>query len=226
MRFHRLKVWSCICGVMLPTWIGHGVAWCAFAASFLAVPGCMNRAPSVSSPNIDAGAATAKAYEIYDSNGDGLLDAVEVLKCPAVADNMALYDVSGDKQVSRDEFEARVAAWAGSPAMMTVNCRVTLDGRPLAGAEVKFSPEPYLSDWLHEAAGTTSVDGETNVGISPALLPEAVKRVRAVNAGAYRISVTSPQKVIPARYNSATTIGKEVSAETRTPAFNIELKSK
>ena len=219
------------CGGRVRGWRGPGFdvkrrRFDGVALLLACLSGCWGRTSSVSAPSIDADAATQKAFEIYDANRDEALDEQELAACPGVLDSLSVYDSNSDRRVDRLEFATRVEAWQNSSAMMSVNCRVTLDGRVLSGAEVHLDPEPYLSDWLREGSGTTNPDGVTGVGVSPDLLPENLKRIRAMYAGTYKVRITHPTVSLPEKYNSTTTLGKEVSAETRSPFVNFELKSK
>ena len=199
------------------------LALAACGAACLA--GCWQSAPSVMAPSIDAGSATKQAFELYDANHDGLLDAEELVACPGVLASLTHYDTNGDRKIDQVEFAARMQAWKNSPAMMSVDCRVTLDGRVLAGAEVKYVPEPYLVHWLHEGVGVTNPDGATGIGIAAEFLPPKLSRVRAMHAGVYKVQITHPTTKIPEVYNTKTTLGREVSTETKSPFENFVLKS-
>ena len=59
------------------THVLHG-ALVAVSALLGVVAGCSNSPPAFESPNIDAAAATEKAFELYDKNGDLQLDEQEL----------------------------------------------------------------------------------------------------------------------------------------------------
>jgi hypothetical protein len=90
---------------------------------------------------------------------------------------------------------------------------VTLDGQPLAGAQVLFEPEAFLGDEIKKATGTTNQFGD--------VAPVIAKEDRAnptlpggVHFGLYKVRISKQaggKETIPARYNSETTIGQEVS---------------
>jgi len=194
----------------------------------VAAQGCSGRPADITAVKIDASTATDAAFAMYDTNSDGKLSQQELLECPSVLAAVALYDVDGDTQISKAEMSERIAAWATSSApMMTVECLVTLDGRPLSDAEVKYVPEKYLADYLHSATGTTNVEGNAVVAIPPEHLAADHKRVQAVNPGAYKVEITHPTKKIPEKYNVQTTLGREVSRQTRAfPSERFDLTSR
>lgn len=189
--------------------------------------GCSNQPSGLVARSINASSATSAAFELYDSNKDGNLDEKELAACPGVLAALAVYDTDHDGQVSADEMTARIEAWKNSAAMMTVDCLVTLDGRPLSGAEVKFVPEKYLAESLFPATGVTEPNGQTTIGIAAENLPADHARLRAVYPGAYKVEITHPTTPVPSKFNTATTLGREVSKETRAPIVEkFELTTK
>lgn len=201
-----------------------GHCW-AFIAG-VAVLGCSQGPPAFHAPDIDASAATEKAFELYDKNRDGALDETELISCPGVLAALSVYDANGNKGIGKSEMTARIEAWVKSPAMMSLDCHVTLDGRALEGAEVVYDPEPYLADVLHPAKGVTKANGVTAIGIPAELMDERHKGVKALNAGVYKIRVTHPSIAIKPIYNSETTLGREISMETRPTIEELALTSK
>src|SRR4051794_30094520 len=118
---------------------------CLLASLICTASGCFFSTKRVSAPKINASAAADKAMELYDKNGDGSIDKKELEACPGLLAALKVYDTDGNQQISRQEIADRITDWkTTSSAMATVDCRVTLDGRPLGGATVRFVPEPYL----------------------------------------------------------------------------------
>ena len=178
-------------------------------------------------PDIDSESAADAAIELYDQNGDGALDLKELESCRGMLSAVQVYDRDGDKKVSKEEIVDRINTWHDGPAMMTLSCRVTMDGRPLIGAEVQYVPEDYLKDWLPTATGTSGANGVTSISIPAELLPSTHKRLRAIYAGTYRIEVNHPSVEIPSKYNTNTIFGREVSLQTGTsPVQELSLSSK
>jgi hypothetical protein len=188
-----------------------------------ALLGCSNSPPAFESPDIDADEAAAAALELYDKNGDSQLDEAELAACPGVLAVLSEYDTSGDQRINSDEMSARIAAWAESPPMMSLDCLVTLDGRPLAGATVAFDPEPYVADSLPAARGVTNLSGKAAIGIPADQLDPRHRGIVALNPGVYKIRVTHPDIAIPAKFNEQTTFGREISMQTRPVLEELKL---
>ena len=61
---------------------------------------------------------------------------------------------------------ARIKAWQDSKlARMTLSCKVMHNGKPLAGAEVKFVPEKFLGNNVKPATGKTDRNGMAMLSI-------------------------------------------------------------
>jgi hypothetical protein len=196
----------------------------ALALAFGIQTGCSSTPSSVEAPSIDADDAAQKAIALYDKSGDAILDTAELANSPGLLMALKVYDANGDQKISEEELSERIASWSSSgPAMMTVDCRVTVDGRPLPGANVRYVPESYFDGALHEGVGVTSENGMATIAIAPENLAEGLKRIRAMNAGTYKVQVTHPTVKIPEKYNVQTTLGTEVSRPT-TPSPYEEFK--
>ena len=116
----------------------------------LGVWGC-NREPPPVKPFAIAPDAAKKAMEFYDANGDGFLEGAELDKAPGLKAALEQVDANHDGKISAEEIDARIAAWkASGVGRLTVYCRVTRRGKPLAGATLTFVPEELLGR-RHEA---------------------------------------------------------------------------
>ncbi len=172
-----------------------------------ALGGC-GSGPSRVQPLEIASDSAQKAMELYDANKDGFLDKDELDKVPRLKAALKQVDANGDGKITAEEIDARIAAWKESKVgRMTVRCRVRNRGKPVAGATVTFVPESFLGNGLRSASGTTGrsgvcglqeVSGEGRPGVSP---------------GFYRIEITKSGEKIPAKYNTATTLGQEVARD-------------
>jgi hypothetical protein len=170
-------------------------------------------------PEVNADEAAAAAIETYDENADGKLSEAELAKLPALTLKSA--DKDGDSHVSAEEIAARIRLWSeGETGIMSFYCTVTLDGRPLEGAEVKLDPEPFLGDAVKPASGITRPDGAI-LKIDPALLPEEDRYLRGVQPGLYKVRITHPSQKIPPRYNTATTLGQEIVPGTTGGTYTL-----
>ena len=87
---------------------------------------------------------------------------------------------------------------------MPSELRITYNGQPLAGAEVRLAPEFFLEGVIEPATGTTRGDGTVRPSV-----PE--QRTPLVRVGYYRVEVRSTKRPLPAKFNSQTTLGVELS---------------
>lgn len=180
----------------------------------IAIPltfGCSSGPPALRAPEIprDAG---KNAVAKYDSDGDGAIGGAELDKVPALKATLSRADANGDGKVSAEEIDARIAAWKRSQvALSRVVATVNQNGRAVSGATVTLVPEEFLGDAVKAASGTTDSTGSVHLKISDN--PDE----DGVHLGYYRVEVsrTTPdgKETIPARYNSETQIGKEVTRD-------------
>jgi len=178
--------------------------------SIIFVTGCGGPA-RVKVPKIKASQASAEAMKTYDSDGDGFLDAKELDACPAIREAMRSTDTDGDGKISGDEITNRLKAMMDSKAgSLPASCMVTLDGRPIDNAEIRFDPEPFLGGAVSAARGATDYMGICDV-ISESLNSGA-------QIGFYKVRISLMKdgtEQIPAKYNTETILGAEVSLESK-----------
>lgn len=165
-----------------------------------------------SAPRLDAAAAADKAMAEYDQNQDGVLDAKELERCPALRQSLKLLDKNGDGRISAEEIAERLRGYAAAAGnRFSFPCQVTLDSKPLAGAVVTAVPEKFLGTSYRQATGTTDEGGM--VYFQEDGQPEA-----GLPCGFYRLEVSRKsaqgQETLPARYNSQTTLGLEIAPDT------------
>jgi len=184
------------------------------AAAVGAGAGCGGSPPRVGQASIDP-AAARDALSAYDADGNGALSAEELKKCPGLLKSISRFDADGDGQVTADEIAARIGAWQRHKvALMRFGCRVTANGRPLAGATVRLVPEKFLGDGLKPASGVTQANGFASIAISPDELPADCQGLSGVFPGVYRVEITHPSRKIPANYNVQTELGQEIALDT------------
>jgi hypothetical protein len=170
--------------------------------------GC-SRAPERVHPiSIDASEAGLAAIEEYDVDGDGRIGADELKRAPSLRAAMANLDTDSDGAVSAEEVAARIRRWQEAKVGLIagVSCQVIYKGQPLAGATVMFEPEGFLGDSVKACAGTTSKEGRAGLRI-----PDAPHKIPGGSPAFYRIKITSPHVEIPAKYNTQTILGCEIS---------------
>ncbi len=193
-------------------------------SGLLLVAGCSCR-PRPALPPFNTAMAAQAAIETYDADGNGKLDAAELARCPALLIALPRADTDGDGALSADEIAAHIARWVDSGAtLMDADVLVTLDGRPLAGAEVAFEPEEFLRPYFIGAWGVT---GET--GRAPMTALDATREGEGVRVGAYRVLISKAadgREILPARYNTASQLGVEVAGDVPDLPTHLEFHLK
>jgi len=152
--------------------------------------------------------------EEYDANKDGFLDAVELSKSPPLKSALEKFDMNHDGRLSADEIEARLRTYSDNNiGMMGTAAKFTLDDLPLEGATVTLIPEAFLGPSFKRATGVTDADGN-------AWFKTEGETVDGVACGLYRVEVSKKEsggkELIPAKYNSQTTLGFELAQDKRT----------
>lgn len=191
--------------------------------------GCNSRPSAIQPVDVDGASAAAEAMGKVDSDADAAFSDAELAAIPGILKHKAKYDLDGDGKVSQQEIADRIDLWATQGlGLKSLAVEVTLDGRPLSGASVKFVPEPFLGDAPKEATGVTDGNGATKIGIANEHLPESLQqaRLRGLYGGLYKIEVTHPDRPLPAKYNTATTLGEEIAKDTTPDRLSLKLTSR
>lgn len=190
--------------------------------------GCAGSPGRVSTPDVDADRAAESALQELDASGDGALQLNELRACPALTYAMAAYDTNNDRQLSEDELAAGIGRWAASKTgAMLLPFRAQLDGRPLAGAEVKLVPVSFLQDRIKGAQGTADSRGAGMLGLAPEDRPRNAPQAPLVSPGLYRVEITHPTQAIPTEFNTRSTLGLETFVAAQNPAGVVwDLRSK
>ncbi len=122
----------------------------------------------------------------------------------------------------------------------TVTGTITLDGVPLEGASVSFSPmNPTVG---HPAFGKTdsqgvyklqTLQGEVDAGTTPGKYRVAVSKFKQTGTGKFtqsaeheQIEIMSEELVTPEKYRKAATSGLEAEVVGGKNTFDFDLKSK
>jgi hypothetical protein len=187
----------------MPKWFVWGtlIAICA---------GCSAVPQRVKPPRIDPGRAAQQAIELYDANHDGKLSKEELASCPGISISLERYDLNHDKAVDEEEIRNHLTELLGGRVGATqLGCNVSYKGTPLSGAKVVFEPEPYLGIDIQTAEGITNNYGLAEVGMPPEKAPAALRRMKLIQYGTYKVRVTHASINIPAKYNTETTLGYE-----------------
>jgi hypothetical protein len=169
-------------------------ATCVLISSLLIFGGCGSLSkPRVAPPKVDPRAAAAEAIRLYDANGDGSLDEAELGACPAMKQARERFDKDGNGRISQEEITQQLQnIYSSAVGLLEVHCTVLRNGRPLAGATVRFIPEPFLGDDLQTAIGTTDADGVAVPSIPAEHLPDRLRKAPLMQVGLYRVEIEHP----------------------------------
>jgi hypothetical protein len=172
-------------------------------------------------PEMDPSGAAQQAVSEADTDGDGALSQAELEQIPGLLSELKLFDTNSDGALTAEELERELRDWADhGAALRSLDCYVTLKGRPLSDALVEFIPEPFLGGGIKPATGTTNRQGRVVMSLSKEDLPADLQSFRGVNLGVYRVRVTHPKRDIPAKYNTESILGQTVSRRTQ----DVQLK--
>jgi len=180
--------------------------------------GCTDRPKSVPLPSYAPAATAQRAFAEYDKNKDGALDADELAGCPALK-SFAKNELKGAK-LDVDALQARLIRFQdANVGILAVGLKVLRHGSPLVGARVTFVPENFHGGAIKPATGITDDHGS-------AQLKQEGAEFSGVAPGFYRIQVSlkdaAGQETLPARFNSQTVLGEEVSPWNRGVVVNLD----
>ena len=191
--------------------------------------GCSGAPGRISTPAVDAQDAARQAIELHDRDDDGQLNSEELTASPPLVDAMVAYDTNDDGMLSQEELVAGIESWGGRGVGATVlPFTLRLDGRPLAGANVKLVPAPFLGNAVSPATGVSDEAGSGSLDIDAENRPANVpKNLPVVQPGLYLVEITHPSIAIPEIYNTSTTLGIEAGIAGQNPAGVVwELSSR
>jgi hypothetical protein len=181
---------------------------------------CSNRPPRLRPPAINATEAGARAVAMFDADKNGSISGAELDKCPGLKAAIARLDAGG-QGVTAEAIAARIKDWQESKAgRLAFACIVTRNGAPLADAEVKFVPEPFLGSNMPVAVGKTDKNGMARISI-----PTSGEQYDqpGVPPGFYRVEITLADGSIPSKYNTETILGQEVAIDSGVLQNDIRL---
>ena len=108
----------------------------------------------VKAAKMDPEAMTKACLDLVDTDGDGQLTKSELKVVPGLLSALEDLDGNDDKKLSRDELLERFQLYVTSRVgLQSIDCTVTIHGRPLPDAHVDLIPEPYMADFIEPAAG-------------------------------------------------------------------------
>jgi hypothetical protein len=195
-----------------------GAAKLLLPAALILLAGCSGDKSTV--PEISPRGGANQALADFDANTDGSLDAKELDKCPGLKAGVSRIDKDGDGLVTADELAARLTFLKEQGSQGSVGADVTLDGKPLADATVTLVPEKFMGPTYKPAKGVTDSVGTAMLTIEGAADD-------AVPLGYYRVEVSKKdakgQEVVPATYNTQTTLSYELAPDARGRSGEVSL---
>ncbi len=191
----------------------------------LAPAGCRRRADwAIRPPDLDPDQIGQRAIEQYDANQDGAIAGDELQQALSLEFALAELDADGDQRVTAKEIADCVESWKSSGVGLTnVDCRVSLAGKPLVGATVRFEPESFHGSSISPAAGVSDDQGVVRLVAEDA---KAQGLPDGMHLGFYRVRISKQShgsELIPAKYNVATTLGRAISANDRMDVIEFGL---
>ncbi len=202
---------------------------CALALAPLLV-GCSSGPGRLASPDVNPGGAAAKAIEELDKNSDGVLQQDELRACPALVHAAGVYDSDHNGDLTAEEIKAGINHWAASrTGAMMLPFRVTLDGRPLADADVRLVPVSFLADSIKPNVGKADSSGSGMLGLAPEDRPRNAPPTPLATPGLYRVEITDPSGKVPAQFNTESMLGVETFVASRNPGgitWDLQTKKK
>lgn len=225
LRFHRSSFYS--------RWLVTVPTTSLLGASVLAaMAGCSSGPSRVKPPSISASGAASEAMTMYDKDSDGFIAGPELDAAAGLKAAMETLDLDKDGKVSEDEIVKRIESWqATGLGVMSISCRVTLDGRPLEGAKISFEPEPFLGGNVKAGIGDTASGGLGNVTVPKEDRPEA-DYPPGMQFGFFKVKISKEAngaETVPAKYNAESVLGQQVSTDDpqiMSQLIKFDLKSK
>jgi len=202
------------------------------AAGGLAIIASCSKSPSrVEMVDIDPDDAAAQAINTYDTNKDRKLTDDELRAVPGILKWKQHYDTDGDSAVSEEEIVARIEKWQRDQlAFRRLSAKVEIDGRPVKGVEVVFTPESYLGSGVKPARGITNRRGFATLSVSKEDMPEAIKArgiaISGVYPGTYRIELKRAGGILSNVGRDGLPLGEEVAQDTVNTTIPIELATR
>jgi hypothetical protein len=195
--------------------LGFGAIALAFITlgfMVLAGGGCWSSGGIPRAPSVNAHAVAERAVEQYGK--DGQIAGADLDKAPSLKSALKRIDVNGDGIITTEEIVARIQSWKEAKInLILVNCVVNRKKGselvPIEGATVTFEPEKFMGADYPPASGETDKDGAA-IMAATTLQP---KDPQGLFPGFYLVRITRPDGSIPAKYNTQTILGVEISQD-------------
>jgi hypothetical protein len=130
-----------------------------FVTLLLATTGCGGSPATELGKKASPEATADAAIKAYDTDRDGELSLVELKAAPALLAAMDRIDTDHNGKVSRGELLARLESQAKGSDLIAMSVTVLSQKRPLAGAQMTLTPEPFQGTGLQSYEGVTTASG-------------------------------------------------------------------
>lgn len=193
----------------------------SFAVVAFLLTGCEKQPKNLAPPPIDPAAASKAAVEMFDSDGNGVIDKAELTKSPGLKAAVKTTDLDNDGGLSAEEIEKRLKIFVDSgTTIRNFQVRLLHNGNEPHGLAVKAVPEPFLADYIESGTDETNLAGVASPAIDFTDPEIAAQGYAGLRLGMYRLEVTQPdeaKKPVPKKYNEKTTLGFEVGLDHHAP---------
>jgi len=185
------------------TALRYGLLAGCVSVMVLLVSGCGSSSAPPPPPKLDAAALATAAMKAFDANKDRSLSAAEVESSPSLKSVFSRWDADHNGKLTEAEIAAQIKSWTVAGAgLMRLNCVVRSGGKGVPGVHVTLKPESFLGNSALASSGVSNQFGEVDLSCG---------RQSGVMLGLYRIEITSDSEKLPAKFNTATTLGQEVA---------------
>jgi len=186
--------------------------WLSIAASMSL--GCSDAPSRLKQQTLNASSVAAEAIKAHDKNGDGNISAAELDGIPSIKGDLSQFDLDKNQSIDASEIAARIDRWqALKVALVPCSFVVKLDGKPLADAEVKLEPEPFLASNLPMCAGKTDAGGRASPSKAENSAGDSSAGLTGVPPGLYKLRITHPKLNKFPKYNTETVLGLHVAPD-------------
>jgi hypothetical protein len=181
--------------------------------------GCDSPPPRVLQVKYDPSGSASRAMDKFDTNKDKKISGDELLKAPGLRAALPILGTDKDKGVTAELIKKRVQSWIDSQVgRQTINCTFYRGNEPLADADIKFVPEAFLADDFKDREGKPLIGVGKTSSAGMAMITWPTTRGEdgdppGMGPGIYRIEVTKAGTTVPAKYNTATELGQELSTD-------------
>lgn len=159
----------------------------------------------------------------FDQDADGSLSKQEA--CAGITNTWDRYDQDGDEAVTKEELAARFQQWSeDDTGMMNLLAEVKYKGQHIEGALVELTPYAFLGENFKGCSGKTDRYGFASIRIPKDQLPKSQQGVFGVQVGLYQVSITHPNKKIPAKYNDESELSVDLSPLEANTGLNFNLR--